>query len=103
MQVASRGPTTTGAKNGFEAFLITAQQMNLFASKRDETGSARSAPVDTYTVILGLTNAAYVAQHLHHHLTTRLGLDVLLPSGFCSTVRMASFISTTNDRPEAFS
>jgi hypothetical protein len=37
--------------------------MILFASERDEAGSARSAPVDTYTEILGLTNAAYVAQH----------------------------------------
>jgi hypothetical protein len=77
--------------------------MILFASERDETGSARSAPVDTYTEILGLTNAAYVAQHLHHHLKTRLGLDVLLPSGFCSAVRMASFISLTNDRPDPLS
>jgi hypothetical protein len=103
MQAASRSPTTTGAKKGFEAFPFTTQQMILFASERDETGSARSSPVDTYTEILGLTNVAYVAQHLHHHLKTRLGLDVLLPSGFCSAVRMASFISTTNDRPEAFS
>jgi hypothetical protein len=53
--------------------------------------------------ILGLTNAAYVAQYLHHHLKTQMGLDVLLPSGFCSAVRMASFIIRTNDRPEAFS
>jgi hypothetical protein len=30
-----------------------------FASERDETGSARSAPVDTYTEILRLTNAGY--------------------------------------------
>ena len=103
LQAASRGPAPTGAKRGFEAFPITTQQMILFASERDETGSARSAPVDTYKEILGLTNAAYVAQHLHHHLKTRLGLDVLLPPGFCSAVRMASFISTTNDRPEAFS
>ncbi len=103
MQAASRSPTTTGAKEGFEAFPITTQQMILFASERDKTGSARSLPVDTYTEILGLTNAANVAQHLHHHLKTRLGLDVLLPSGFCSAVRMASFISTTKDRPEAFS
>ena len=69
----------------------------------DGSGASRSVPVETYTEILGLTNAAYVAQHLHHHLKTRLGLDVWLPSGFCSAVRMASFIATTNDRPEAFS
>jgi hypothetical protein len=74
-----------------------------FASERDETGSARFAPVDTYTEILGLTNAAYLAQQLHHHLKSRLGLVVLLSFDFCSAVRMASFISTTNDRPEAFS
>jgi hypothetical protein len=103
MQAASRSPTMTGATKGFEAFPITTQQMILFASERDKTGSARSSTVDTYTEILGLTSAAYVAQHLHHHLKTRLRLDVLLPSGFCSAVRMASFISTTNDRPEAFS
>jgi hypothetical protein len=102
-QAASRSLTTTGAKKCFKAFPITTQQMILFASERDEMGSARSSPVDNYTEILGLTNAAYVAQHLHHHLKTRLGLDVLLPSGFCSAVMMASFISTTNDRPGAFS
>ncbi len=102
IQAASRGPATTGPKKGFEAFPVTTQQMILFASERDETGSARSAPVGTFTEILELTNAAYVAQHLHHHLKSRMGLDVLLPSGFCSAVRMASFISTTNDRPEAF-
>jgi hypothetical protein len=103
MQAASRGPTTTVAKNGFEAFPITTQQMILFASEQAETGLARSASVDTYTDILGLTNAAYVAQHLHHHLKTQWGLDVLLPSGFCSAVRMAPFIARTNDQPEAFS
>ena len=71
MQAASRGSTKTGAKKGFEAFPITTLQMIMFVSEQDETGSARSAPVDTYTEILGLTNAAYVAQHpqkLHHHL-----------------------------------
>ena len=99
----SRGPTTTGAKKGFEAFSITTQQMILFGSERDKTGSARSALVDTYREIIGSTKAAFVAQHLHHHLKTRLGLNVLLPSSFCSTVRMASFISRTNNRPEAFS
>jgi hypothetical protein len=103
MQAESRGPTTTVAKNGFEAFPITTQQMILFASEQAETGLARSASVDTYTDILGLTNAAYVAQHLHHHLKTQWGLDVLLPSGFCSAVRMASFIATMNDQPEVFS
>ena len=103
LQAASKGQTTTVAKKGFDAFPITTQQMILFASERDAAGSARSEPVDTYTEILGLTNAAYVAQHLHHHLKTRLGLDVLLPSGFCSAIRMASFIATTSDRPEAFS
>ena len=43
-----------------------------------------------------------MARSLHHHLKTRLGLDVMLPSGFCSVIRMALFIATTNDRPEAF-
>ena len=72
MQAASRAPTSTAAKKGFEAFPITTQQMILFASEQNEAGSARSAPVDTYTEILvGLTNVAYVAQHLHHHLKTR--------------------------------
>ncbi len=91
------------AKKGFDAFPITTQQTILFASRRDGDGASRSSPVETYTMILGLRNAAYVAQHLHHHLKTRLGLDVWLPSGFCSAVRMASFTATTNDRPEAFS
>ena len=77
--------------------------MILFASERDGEGASRSLPVETYTEILGLSNAAYVAQHLHHHLKTRWGLVVWLPSGFCSAVRMASFIATTNDRLEAFS
>ncbi|KAI2499964.1 hypothetical protein MHU86_14538 [Fragilaria crotonensis] len=91
------------AKKGFDAFPVTTQQMVLFASERDEHASARANPVDTYTEILGLANAAYVAQHLHHHLKSRLKLDVLLPAGFCSAVRMASFIASTSDRPEAFS
>ena len=103
IQATAKGAAAPAAKKGFDAFPITTQQMILFASERDSEGSSRSSPVDTYTEILGLTNAAYVAQHLHHHLKTRLGLDVWLPSGFCSAVRMASFISTTNDRPEAFS
>jgi hypothetical protein len=98
---ASKGATTTVAKKGFKAFPITTLQMILFASEQD-AGSARSAPVHTNREILGLTNAAYVAQHLHHHLKTRLGSDVLLPSGFCSAIRMALFIAITNDRPEAF-
>lgn len=103
IQATAKGAATTVVKKGFDAFPITTQQMILFASERDEAGASRATPVDTYTEILGLTNAAYVAQHLHHHLKTRLGLDVWLPSGFCSAVRMASFIATTNDRPEAFS
>ena len=92
IQAASKGTTTTVTKKGFEAFSITTQQMILFASERDEAAAARSAPVDTYTEILGLTNAEYVAQHLHHHLKTQFGLDVLLPSGFCSAI--PPFIAT---------
>jgi hypothetical protein len=48
-------------------------KMILFASERHKAGSAQSAPVDTYSEIFGSTNAAYVAQLLHHHLKTRLG------------------------------
>ena len=59
----TKSATTTVAKKGFEAFSIRTQQMILFASEQDEAGSARSTPLDTYTEILGLTNAAYVAQH----------------------------------------
>ncbi|KAI2509782.1 hypothetical protein MHU86_4635 [Fragilaria crotonensis] len=77
--------------------------MVLFATQRSEDGEAATSPVATYTEILELANAAYVAQHLHHHLKTRLGLDVWLPTGFCSAVRIASFIATSVDRPEAFS
>ena len=84
MQAASRGSTKTGAKNGFEAFPITTLQMIMFASEQDKTRLARrSAPVDTYTEILGLTNAAYVAQHpqkLHHHLKIGVGPAVELPA-----------------------
>ena len=32
-----------------------------------------------------------------------LRLDVSLPAGFCSAIRMASFIATAPDRPDAFS
>ncbi len=103
IQATAKGAATTAAKKGFDAFPITTQQMILFASERDGNGASRSSPVETYTEILGLTNAAYMAQHLHHHLKTRLGLDVWLTSSFCSAVRMASFTATTNDRPEAFS
>lgn len=91
------------ARKGFDAFPVTTQQMILFASERDEDAAARSKPVDTYVEILGLANAAYVAQHLHHHLRSRLRLDVHLPAGFCSAVRMAAFIASASDRPDAFS
>ena len=105
---AARSTATPVTKKGFDAFPITTQQMILFASERAAGGGARAAPVDIYTEILGLglTNAAYIAalmQHLHHHLKARLGLDVWLPAGFCLVVRMASFIASTNDQPEAFS
>ncbi|KAI2492527.1 hypothetical protein MHU86_22009 [Fragilaria crotonensis] len=105
LQVAERSNVapSVAKKGGFEAFPVTTQQMILFATQRTESGEAATGPVDTYTEILELANAAYVAQHLHHHLKTRLGLDVWLPSGFCSAVRTASFISTSVDRPEAFS
>lgn len=63
----------------------------------------RTKPLESYVEILGLANAAYVAQHLHNHLYDGLGLDVLLPTGICSAIRMASFISVMRDRPEAFS
>jgi hypothetical protein len=99
-RAAASAPAT---KKGFEAFPVTTQQMILFASERTAEGLVRDAPVDTYTEVLGLLNAAYVAPHLHHHLKTRLGLDVLLPSGFCSAIRMASFANSLSDRPEAFS
>ena len=105
LQVTERANSavTVTKKGGFDAFPMTMQQMVLFATQRTGTGEAATEPVETYTEILGLANAAYVAQHLHHHLKTRLGLDVWLPSGFCTAVRMASFISTSVDRPEAFS
>ncbi len=67
IQAASKSATTAVAKKGFKAFPITTQQMIPFASERDNVESARSAPVETYTEILVLTNAAYVAQHLHSH------------------------------------
>jgi hypothetical protein len=105
LQVTERASTAAPAakKGGFDAFPSTTQQMVLFATQRNERGEAATEPVATYVEILDLANAAYVAQHLHHHLKTRLGLDVWLPSGFCSAVRIASFISTSVDRPEAFS
>ena len=63
----------------------------------------RTRLLKSYVEILGLANAAYVAQHLHNHLHNGLGLDVLLPTGICSAIRMALFISVMRDRPEAFS
>ena len=81
---------------------MTTQQMILFTSERSADGTALPEPTATYSEILGLSNAAYVSQHLHHHLRSRLGLDVSLPAGFCSSVRMASLISTCPDKPEAF-
>ncbi|KAI2489345.1 hypothetical protein MHU86_25258 [Fragilaria crotonensis] len=105
LQVTERANSaaTVTKKGGFEAFPVTTQQMVLLATQRTGSGEAATEPVETYTEILRLANAAYVAQHLHHHLKTRLGLDVWLPSGFCTAVRMASFVSTSVDRPEAFS
>ena len=46
----------------------------------------RTKPEETYVEVLELANAAYVAQHLHYHLHEGLGLDVLLPTGFCSAI-----------------
>ena len=99
-RAAASAPAT---KKGFDAFPVTTQQMILFSSERTAEGFERDAPVDTYTEVLILLNAAYMAQHLHHHLKTRLGLDILLPSGFCSAIRMASFAHSLSDRSEAFS
>lgn len=63
----------------------------------------RTKPVKTYVEVLQLANTAYIAQHLqHHHLHEGLGLDVMLPTGFCSAIRMAAFISVlVKDRLEA--
>ena len=96
-------PAPAANKKGFDAFPVTAQQMVLFASERSTTGAVREYPVDTYVEIRGLPNAAYVGQRLHYHLKTCLGLDVLLPSGFCSTLHMDSFIAASGDRPATFS
>ncbi len=106
LQVTERASlaTTVSKKGDFDAFPATTQQMVLFATQRTEGGEAATAPVANYTEILELANAAYAAQHLHHHLETRLGLDVCwLPSGFCLAVSIALFISTSVNRPEAFS
>ncbi|KAI2505694.1 hypothetical protein MHU86_8753 [Fragilaria crotonensis] len=100
---ANSAITVTKKPGGFDAFPATTQQMILFATQRTAAGEVAPEPVATYVEILGLANAAYVAQHLHHHLKTRLGLDVWLPTGFCTAVRMASFVSSAVDRPEAFS
>jgi hypothetical protein len=90
-------------KQGFEAFPVTTRRLILVASEREEDGQMRLVPVETYVEILELGNAAHVRDHLHHHLHEDLGLDVWLPTGLCSAVRMASFLSVLRDRPEAFS
>lgn len=102
LQVTERATMVT-KKGDFNAFPATTQHMVLFATHRTEGEEAATAPVATYTEILELANAAYVAQHLHHHLKTRLGLDVWLPPGFCLAASIAWFISTSVNRPEAFS
>lgn len=43
------------------------------------------------------------SSHLHHHLHCSLGLDVMLPTGFCTAIRLAAFISVIKDKPDAFS
>ena len=63
----------------------------------------RVRPMESYVEIIGLGNAAHVDQHLHHHLRSGLGLDVGLPAGFCSAIKLAAFISGTTNRPDAFS
>ena len=90
-------------KQGLDAFPVTTKRLILVASEREDDGQMRMTPVDTYVEVLELGNAAHVGQHLHHHLHKELGLDVWLPTGFCSAVRMAAFISVLKDRPEAFS
>jgi hypothetical protein len=81
---------------------MATQRLILLASEREEDEQMRSKPVDSYVEVLELANAAYVAQHLRNHMHEVLGLDVLLPNGLCSAVRMAAFISVLKDRPEAF-
>ena len=106
LQATERAGSTAAAaskKQGFDAFPMTTQRLILVASEREEDEQMRTTPVKTYTEVLELANAAYVAQHLHNHLREGLGLDILLPNGFCSAVRMAAFISVLKDRPEAFS
>ena len=45
------------------------QRMILVASEREEDGQMRTEPVVSYSEVLSLlANAAYVAQHMHHHL-----------------------------------
>ena len=91
-------------KQGFKAFPVTTRRLVLVASEREEDGQMRTTPVESYVDILELGNAAHVRDHLHrHHLYEDLGLDVWLPTGLCSAVRMASFLPVLRDRPEAFS
>ena len=93
LQAVDRPTAPAASKKGFKAFPATTQQIILFASERAEDGRGRSEPVESYTEVLGLANTAYVAQHLHHQLSTRLGLDVWLPVGFCLAVRLAAFVA----------
>jgi hypothetical protein len=102
-RAGANATTTASKKQGFEAFPLATQRLILTASEREEDGQVRSQPLPTYVEILELGNAAYVGQHFQIHLNEGLGLDVMLPTGFCSAVRMAAFISVMKDRPEAFS
>lgn len=104
LQATDRAVTAAPAtKKGFDAFPVATQRMILVASEREEDGQMRMKPVESYMEVLGLANAVHVAQHMLHHLHEGLGLDVMLPTGFCSAIRMAAFISVVKDRPEAFS
>jgi hypothetical protein len=91
-------------KKGFDAFPGTTQRMILPASEWEEDGHMRVRPMESFAEeIIGLGNAAHVGQHLHHHLRCGLGLDVGLPTGFCSAIRLAAFVSVVKDKPDAFS
>jgi hypothetical protein len=93
----------SASKTAFNSLPLLTRRLILHASERDVDGSTRADPLESYSEILGLGNAAFVSQHLHHVLREQEGLDVYLPAGFCTAVKTAAFVSLLSERPGPFS
>ena len=100
--LASQQPST--ALSGFESFPTLTQHLILHASARLDCGSTRTAPMASYTELLGFANVAFVRTHMHTYLRGDAhNCDIFISQGLCATVKTASFLSNFYPRPGPFS